>query len=593
MPCGTYDRSSTTSCRLKPLQDGSKIAYKTLQEGLHSLAMRIFLILAPLLSSAVIIPVPLTCAPNCLPAITSAITACESQNPCTVQLDTGIYPLVAPAYSSLFNINNAQNFVFQGAGEDTVLQLKDIATVFSISGGANVTFSSFTIDHYRVPFTFGLSTGDGPQGSELTFDPSQYPINLTEFPWQGRAQSVLGYDIVKGRVSAPPNVTDIYSLDNPIPLTYLSPSVLRLEGTHLKQGQWMILRHQVYSYNAFGFYGTAGVTVQQVTLLSLGGMGIYTDRCTGITIDGLQIKKAPGRPMSICADGVHFSNTRGGAVVVQNSLFEGQGDDGINIPTIFQAIGWVSADGLSIQVQGRGQPLPASPLASSGDTLNVFNSTSLAPLGTSQVASIGPNHTIVLSTPLPQGSGVYSLVNVAQEYPSTTLIFNNTFKNNRARGALLKVSNMLATGNTFEGTTLPAIKTETDGCYWLEGHPVANWSVQRNTFNECNLWLSGGDIEVDNSVPVMKGGVPVPNTCTSWKGMESQVQHNLNISGNTFTSLASAIHVVSTDGVEVLGNTITRGGTSPPQYDIWGEGTINANVQGNVCDGGSCVISGL
>lgn len=555
--------------------------------------MRIFLFLAPLLSSAIVIPVPLTCVPNCLPAITAAITACGSQNPCTVQLDTGTYPLVAPAYSSLFNINNAQNFVFQGAGEDTVLQLKDIATVFSISGGANVTFSSFSIDHYRVPYTFGLTTGDGPQGSELTFDPSQYPINLTEFPWQGRAQSVLGYDIVKGRVSAPPNVTDIYSLDSPIPLTYLSPSVLRLEGTHLKQGQWMILRHQVYSYNAFGFYGTAGVTVQQVTLLSLGGMGIYTDRCTGITIDGLQIKKAFGRPMSICADGVHFSNTRGGAVVVQNSLFEGQGDDGINIPTIFQAIGWVSADGLSIQVQGRGQPLPASPLASSGDTLNVFNSTSLAPLGTSQVASIGPNHTIVLSTPLPQGSGVYSLVNVAQEYPSTTLIFNNTFRNNRARGALLKVSNMLATGNTFEGTTLPAIKTETDGCYWYEGHPVANWSVQQNTFNECNLWLSGGDIEVDNSVPVMKGGVPVPNACTSWKGMESQVQHNLNISGNTFTSLASAIHVVSTDGVEVLGNTITRGGTSPPQYDIWGEGTINANVQGNVCDGGSCVISGL
>jgi len=100
-------------------------------------------------------------------------------------------------------------------------------------------------------------------------------------------------------------------------------------------------------------------------------------------------------------------------------------------------------------------------------------------------------------------------------------------------------------------------------------------------------------VEIDNSVPVMKGGVPVPDTCTSWKGMESQVQHGLNISGNTFTSLASAIHVVSTDGVSVVGNSITRGGVTPPQYDIWGEGTINGEVQGNVCNGGTCSVTGL
>ena len=568
-----------------------KIAFAPLSS---KMLVSILALIIPALCYATVIPVPLTCVPNCLPAITAAIASCEALNPCTVQLEEGVYPLVAPPYSSLFNINNANNFLFAGqSAEKTMLQLKDIATVFSVSGGSNVSFSSFTVDHFRVPYTFGFTTGDSPQGTELTFDPIDYPINLTQYPWQGRAQSVLGYDLAKGRVSAPPNVTDIYALDNPIPLTYLSPSVLRLEGTHLKQGQWMILRHQVYSYNAFGFYGTQGVNIKGVTLLSLGGMGVYSSECTGITIDGLEIKKAPGRPMSICADGVHFSNSRGGAVVIQNSLFEGQGDDGINIPTIFQAIGWASTDGLSIQVQGRGQPLPASPLASPGDTLNVYNVTSMAPLGTAQVASIGPNHTILLSTPLPLGAGVYSLVNVAQEYPATTLILNNTFRNNRARGALLKVSNMLATANVFEGITLPAIKTETDGCFWYEGHPVSNWTVVDNTFIECNLWGSGGDVEIDNSVPVMKGGVPVPDTCTSWKGMESQVQHGLNISGNTFTSLASAIHVVSTDGVSVVGNSITRGGVTPPQYDIWGEGTINGEVQGNVCNGGTCSVTGL
>ena len=39
------------------------------------------------------------------------------------------------------------------------------------------------------------------------------------------------------------------------------------------------------------------------------------------------------------------------------------------------------------------------------------------------------------------------------------------FKDNRARGALLKSSNVLAIRNTFDHTTGPAIKTETDGTW--------------------------------------------------------------------------------------------------------------------------------
>jgi hypothetical protein len=105
------------------------------------------------------------------------------------------------------------------------------------------------------------------------------------------------------------------------------------------------------------------------------------------------------------------------------------------------------------------------------------------------------------------------------------------FKDNRARGALLKSSNVLATRNVFDHTTGPAIKTETDGastwalfcplhtftmrtsffsflplpgCYWFEGHPVVNWTVVNNSFIGCNYATAAepGDVYIDHAVPI-------------------------------------------------------------------------------------------
>ena len=415
-------------------------------------------------------PVPPSCSPNCLPALTAAIAACASQPaPCTVQLSAGTYPLPVSYGGTAFTVVGASNFTFAGVGDATLLLLGDIANLFVVRGGSNVTFSSFAVDSVRVPFTLAYSTSDTSQGTLLTFDATGlYAMDFARFPWLNRAQSVLGYDEARGRPSAPPNVTDIYALDKPIGLTYLSSTgptaVVRLEGAHVLLGQWHILRHQVYSFNALTFYSTINVAVLNVSLFSMGGMGLYTDGVTGVVVDGFSIRKLPGRPMSICADGMHFSNTRGGTVLIQNSLLEGQGDDGMNIPTIFQQIGRLSGSGLDFQVQARNQPCPAQPLFAAGDTVNFFNISSMAPLGQGVVATLGPNLTVTLTAPVPPGVGLFTLVNNAAQYAGSVVLQNNTFRNNRARGALLKSSNVVASGNTFEGCSLPAAKTETDGC---------------------------------------------------------------------------------------------------------------------------------
>ena len=118
-----------------------------------------------------------------------------------------------------------------------------------------------------------------------------------------------------------------------------------------------------------------------------------------------------------------------------------------------------------------------------------------------------------------------------------------------------------------------------------------------NTVREVNYWSpSSGDILIDNSVPTIVNGVPDPNRCLAWTNSNSFVQHSVTISNNTFLSPwgAPIALVQSTDGVNIQGNTVSRGGGAGPlSYDFVGQGTAHAVVAGNTCDGSPCTQSGF
>lgn len=59
-------------------------------------------------------------------------------------------------------------------------------------------------------------------------------------------------------------------------------------------------------------------------------MGVIASYTKDILLKRVAIAKRAGRPMSITADAVHFQTCQG-HLQVQDSLFEGQGDDGLNV----------------------------------------------------------------------------------------------------------------------------------------------------------------------------------------------------------------------------------------------------------------------
>merc|ERR1712224_831416 len=116
----------------------------------------------------------------------------------------------------------------------------------------------------------------------------------------------------------------------------------------------MILRHQVYSLNGISGNELDHLVVEDVTLFSMPGMGVICSRCKHVTMQRTHVLKRDWahtsthltgrRPMSITADGAHFTSSRGGNVKLSGCTFEGQGDDGVNMPSRYWSMRQIAPD---------------------------------------------------------------------------------------------------------------------------------------------------------------------------------------------------------------------------------------------------------
>ena len=567
----------------------------------------LFFSMFSVVDSSLVIPIPLTCNVfrNCTSTLNAAILSCVGEPFCTISLSAGEYALEGKAFTSLITINGAINLAIIGAGDSTVLIANDIGTFFAIDGGSNISLSSFAADMKRQPYTYGIvtastATANGGTASTITFDTNDYPIDVTQYQWLQTAQGLMGWDPILRHPSL--DGLDIYGTFS---VTYppSAPGTLVVVAPFLPLNEHVILRHQIYAYNFVSAEIVSGIAFTNITLYSTAGMGFFTSRCSDVSLTGTRIVRKDSRPMSITADGAHIQDTQGGAVTFKGCTFEAQGDDGINTPTTFQDI--VSYDSVTknaFQVGGRNAPIER-PLFGSNDTVNFYNRSSMALLGSAIVASIDNNNTVHLSAGsiVPFGAGLYTLVLSPRNFADYVEITDCVFRANRARGALVKSSHAYIARNLFQGVSMSGIKTETDGCYWFEGRPVTNWTAINNTFDSCNYWgreSSGlGDISIDNSVPINDAaGVPTTKCVHFMDSSMSEVQHNLTISGNLFISAfnQSSMTIWSVYGLNITDNTVTTVTGAPHvAVPIIGYGVVNSIAINNICDGIPCKTVGV
>jgi hypothetical protein len=165
-------------------------------------------------------------------------------------------------------------------------------------------------------------------------------------------------------------------------------------------------------------------------------------------------------------------------------------------------------------------------------------------------------------------------------------IVNNTIRNHRARGLLVKASNGLIHGNHIENSTLGGMVI-TPELNWGEGDYASNLNVTNNTVRsvctgkQCYGGIALGAKDPSNS---FAGGPPYGHS-------------SIRIVGNRLEAISQmSLWVSSVDGVEIVGNTIVSPYASPsvatccPPYPYpqglvaWMTETNGANVSDN------CVI---
>ena len=573
------------------------------------------------------VTVPLPCpGNNCTQAINAALASCASYDSCTVSLQPGDYLLSGASAGQRIAVQGGlSNVVVQGAGQGaTRLLLDDVATAIYIAGCSNMTFANFAIDSVRLPFTYARvaslgTTAGSPVGVvlEVNTTSGEYdfsPAAQARWPWLLQAQGLLSFDPVNRRI--PPGATDIYALPpHALPVVVSgSPSAGLVnislptvpQGT-LRVGDAVILRHVIYGSTSLEAHRGSGFTVQNVSLRSGAGMGVYGSFQRDISIAGLRIERVNGRPMSINADGVHFINCRGGPFSLRDSLLEGQGDDGLNVATTYVDIEDMgpSPDGSATTLRlGRwGSILPEGllPLAAN-DTLVFLHRSDMTEVGRAVVASVSNrNGSVTLTGRIPSGVALLDLAYSLQSEADSVAVQRNTFTCNRARGSLLKARNLVASDNVYNFTSGPAAQAIPDGCDWFEGITLWNWTFANNSVRGGN-W--GGDakpamIYVASNAPIYVNGTPSDKACVV--PCPAQPLHvGVTVRGNTFTTGAAsggAFSVVSAEGVLVADNVVQYEATGDmPSFDFNATAVLNASVSSNTCagrPGGSCIVIGF
>jgi len=312
-------------------------------------------------------------------------------------------------------------------------------------------------------------------------------------------------------------------------------------------------------------------TFDHVWVMNGGDLAWGLRFCNGMTFRNCIIGREKDSPLFIStgADGIHSKHARRGHVV-ENCDFSQLSDDNLNFSTTFQNI--AKADGSAVTIVG--DAMAYAP----GDQVAIFDPETLTVTQTLKVVKASPAKWGKFEAQVIELDAVPEVKNTLESMGRTepfrllfghkgelpglifnrefchrgSIIRNNRFGNNRARGILLRTSDTLIENNTFYNLRGPAILMASEGM-WLECGNIDNVSIKNNTFDR-----------VSRS-PILFSSIHY----TSKRLPGEMSNRNLTITGNTFRNCgAPAIEGGDTFGL--FGNLILL------------ENVSNATVSGNL-----------
>jgi hypothetical protein len=510
---------------------------------------------------------------NDLAGVSKALAACGKRGGGAVVFSKGRYDLTLPARrrGAYFVLKDVKGMTIEGNG--AVLVAHDAAAFFHVADCSDLTVRKLTLDSDPLPFTCGKVVAAGRGSIDVKPEKGYRAI-------AGRSvKGVFGYDPVKGRPAVRGH--DCYMLDNTTPSSLTDSGLMRVPCRGgIKVGAPVIVRHEIYGRNGFTLRGCSRVLFEDLTIYSLGGMGVYAAASADITVRRMTVAKGPDgkRWMSTTADATHFNTCRG-TITLEDCHFEGMGDDATNIHNHFWTIsGRIGADTLRVTLKRvRRHVLPRNP-PRVGDTMEIGGPENpLAPGVTRTVKSVRTDPKkkdliITLTKPLDSKVRSGGIAWNASAAPKAR-IRRCTVKNNRARGMLIQTRDVILEGCLFENCSGSAIHVASDVNYWHEGIGVRDMVIRNNKFIGCNYGAARRAAVVD-VFSELSGGKIAP----------AGVHRGIEVTGNIFTKPeGSAIYIHSSDGVVIRDNKFVE----PSGAAVFVDHSRNVRLTGNTLSGGA------
>jgi hypothetical protein len=313
-------------------------------------------------------------------------------------------------------------------------------------------------------------------------------------------------------------------------------------------------------FRGIGFHNVtvmncARMDLTDLTITSAGSFAVLESGGDGGNHYSVAVKRGPRPPgaetdplFSSTADAFHSVGVRQGPMV-DHCYFEAMPDDGVAIHGTYSLV--LQAEGANLVINKNtfkpGDPLrlfdpfgkPAGEaVVKSVEPLAGFENAKKSRRVTRSDNTRGPYFRITLDHPLPADFDFFASNPAAMG--SGYIVRNNTIRNHRARGMLLKADNGLVEGNTVDGSTMGGIVI-TPEFWWNEACYSRNVTVRNNTIRNVAYWQrqwAGVVVAAIDKDPVPPGG-----------------HRNIVLEGNTIENVnGTNLFISSASGVIVRNN---------------------------------------
>lgn len=418
------------------------------------------------------------------PRLREAIWQATSDGgPSRIELEAGRYVIATAADANWHVvIGGAVDLTLAGRRDETHIVFRDPARGgFFVTDGDRVGIENITIDYDPLPFTQGVILAVDTQAGTIDFQvddgfPSpNEPWFTIEPPYRPFG---MAFDPIARRLKS--GVSDFFFVDQV--RRAADAWTLRLDETEapkaatLAAGDRFVLLAR-HGHGAFRFDNVRHGLMNQVTVHASPSLTVAMIDCHAMTVRGLRVTMPEGgrRLIASNGDGIHCQNNRTGPRI-EDCLFEGLSDDGINIyatPIIVR------------QVINPSQVIVSGAPVRVGDRLQILDPRAGVIRGEPTVMAVDDLR-VTFDTPVP------GLVSEEDHHSADTIynlsacgsgfvIRNNHLRNHRRNGLLLRGGDGVIEGNTFEHPAGFAIHACNEP-EWPEGPAPWGLLVRGNTF---------------------------------------------------------------------------------------------------------------